>query len=392
MQRTLPPAAIGKSTNDAIDDPERAPRLLRRVGGACFAWLFAVGVGWLAIRGGRDWFKVDAIALALVVPAILVAVGVFVNAWLRWMRGKPSSELAMVFAGSATLGGMLHLLVLWIDRADHVYPYIFSHGRRLHTGRTLLAPRAEVGAGWTRGDAAVDASKVVLEVPDELRAAVAGHWRATAAMEHASIAAFSQLTLDLLSVGAPAHLVAAAQRAGLDEVRHAEIGYAIAQRIDGAEASPAPFPEAHTRRALPAHRPRALARIAVDALTDGALNEGIAARLLGQCGRDCAEPALAELLGGMAADESRHAQDSWDVIAWCLQEGGDVVHRALRQARASMPDTMGSSLPDDAREGAWTGWGVQSVALEARAYAAVRGHAQERLLAMLGDRARGEAA
>ena len=54
-------------------------------------------------------------------------------------------------------------------------------------------------------------------LPDAARRAIAQHWTRAAQMEHASVAAFSRFSLQLLAVGAPPSLLEDAHRAALDE-------------------------------------------------------------------------------------------------------------------------------------------------------------------------------
>lgn len=261
----------------------------------------------------------------------------------------------------------------------HTAAYVPSYmGRRHRKGKKLLAPAIEPGASWA------GAEPTALAVPDEARAALAAEWRDNGRKEHASVAAFAQLTLDLLAVGAPPELVAAAQSDALDEVRHAGMCFALARDIDGRAFSPAPFPDARARKLLfTASRSVALTQIAIDALADGVLNEGIASRLLAQLARRCELPAMAPVLRVMAADESRHAAHSWDIVAWCLESGGTVVASALRGAVNGMPKEVCSALPEGARDGAWERWGVHGVVMEAEAFAKTREAARTKLAALL---------
>ncbi len=74
----------------------------------------------------------------------------------------------------------------------------------------------------------------------EEREALADRWTRDATYEHASIASFARVTLDLLALGAPAALVSGAQRAGLDEVEHARIArFERAPSSRSASAAPA---------------------------------------------------------------------------------------------------------------------------------------------------------
>jgi hypothetical protein len=48
---------------------------------------------------------------------------------------------------------------------------------------------------------------------------------------------------------------------------------------------------------------------------------------------------------GIAADEARHAELAWDVLAWTLREGGDDVRHAVWASRDAVPGG-GSGGPD----------------------------------------------
>lgn len=370
-----------------FDDEVRAlrPRGLR-AGFVAFGWVFFSGLLWMSTAQTSDQSARTALlasvatGFAVAFPGFLLAVVTFYRGAIDLLRGKPASLGALLLSAGAVGAALLMDFAVWNKVLDQLYPVYFAHGRRLHRGRKILSAASRPGHGWTtpNGPLAGD-----LAIPPEAKAGVAAQWRENAAKEHASIAAFAQLTLDLLAVGAPAHLISSAQQASLDEVGHAEVAYALAKEIDGLSLVPAPFPEAHTRRALSRNRPLALAQIAVDALADGALNEGMASRLLVRLSKCSATPELSRLLKDMATDEAKHARDSWDVVEWCLEEGGELVHRALSRAAERMPDELGSPLPEAARDGAWSKWGVQGVALEQTEYVFVRRLASARLEAML---------
>ena len=378
-----PPIPSDDDDDDDDDDDARYARKTRLAAGAAFAWMFVCGALWVE-SGAKNYpdrfFESVNLGLVAGLPALVLALVIFFSGAARLVKRRKASSTALFLAATTVVTGLAMHLFLWSLWLGRAYPSYFAHGRRLHRRRTILAPRAAEGAGWL-DVAAPD----VIDAPRGARAGLAAQWRENAAKEHASIAAFAQLTLDLMTVGAPARLVAASHRASLDEVRHAELGYAVARALDGREQSPAPFPEAHTRRALSPRREVALAAIAVDALADGALNEGIASRLLARLAATSASPELGEVLRAMATDEARHAKDSWDVVVWCLEEGGELVRRALERAAGTMPLHLGSPLPPEARDGAGLAWGVQSVALEVTEYARVRRSALRRLEVLVGQ-------
>ncbi len=240
----------------------------------------------------------------------------------------------------------------------------FSRGRQLRRFGRILLPPVRGGGAWAR--------LAVGDIDRELAPELAAQWRENGRTEHASVAAFARLTLDLMALGAPPGLVASAQRDALDEIRHTELCFSLARAIDGKSESPGPFPEASRARTLPHSRTLALAKLAVDSLVDGALHEGVSARIIAKLARQCEVPSITRALRGIARDEGRHAAHGWDVVEWCVAEGGETVVSALRGAASALPVEMQSPLPTAALEGGWHKWGIHGRALEAREYAAAR--------------------
>ena len=152
-------------------------------------------------------------------------------------------------------------------------------------------------------------------------------WLEAARMEHASVAAFSRLTLDLMAVGAPLPLLAQVQAAALDEVEHARITFALASGLAGTELSPGPlsFSEAIAPRTD-------MAAIAFDAVVEGCIGETIGAYLARRVAQDLPPGEQRDVLEALADDEERHAALSWGVVAWLLREGGEPVRAAVESA------------------------------------------------------------
>jgi hypothetical protein len=348
-----------------------------------FAWVVLGSVAMMLVSHASP-FNGRAEAFFFVAVAMLLGV---LGAVLQLVRlgAYPRDERPIGFhlaAAALPIG----LVLAWVGSfMVHTAAYVPSYmGRRHRKGKKLLAPETEPGADWIQAAP----TSLAARIPDDLRGGLAAEWRDNGKKEHASVAAFAQLTLDLMAVGAPPELVAAAQRDALDEVRHAASCFAIARDIDGVAASPSPFPDARARRFLfTASRTVALTQIAIDALADGVLNEGIAARLLAQLAKKCDVPELATILREMAGDESRHAAHSWEIVAWCLEAGGAPLASALRGAVDGMPKKVCSALPEGAREGSWEAWGVHGVAMEAAAFVKTREAARVKLSALLDDHA-----
>jgi hypothetical protein len=363
---------------------ERAPpeQPAWRRSGRRALWLFAMGVAGFLLTIG---------AMVLVKNNIVVAVGFGISTAL-FVLGFAWSIAAFVRIarsddrGRVGLGMAVVLLPMLTGAAFSLYgalltvmaTYGFARGRQLRRRGKVLLPPLESGAGWARLDLAVSATP-------ELRVQLAARWRENGRTEHASVAAFARLTLDLIALGAPAELIEAANRDAMDEIRHADLCFSIARALDGRSESPGPFPAAQHAGGLPSSRPLALAKLAVSSLVDGALHEGLSARVIARLVKSCEEPVIRDALRELAADEGRHSAHGWDLVEWCLAEGGAPVAHALRGALRTLPEHVDSDLPADARSGAWEKHGIHGAALEAEEHAKARADVVRRVRTMTGE-------
>jgi hypothetical protein len=142
--------------------------------------------------------------------------------------------------------------------------------------------------------------------------AIAAYWIDVARAEHASIAAFGNLSLQLLALGAPSALLAATHAAALDEIRHARDAFAIASRFAGRSIEAGAFADAARMSAR-----ISLRELAVETFVDGCIAEARAAIEAERAALE-AEPSIADVLCGVGADEARHAALAWSILAWCL--------------------------------------------------------------------------
>jgi hypothetical protein len=337
------------------------------LGGAVMAFAAALGVASVASRS----VGTAALAVATTVAAVGALMGIRASVAALRTSGASAGLIAGGLLGTAFSLGMMLLGGL----ATLLSTVTFQRGRQLRTaqGRVLLPPLGP-GAAWAK-------AHVPIDVDDASRAALAEQWRENGRTEHASVAAFARLTLDLMALGAPPALVAAAQHDALDEIAHAEACFALARSIDGRSVGPAAFPEALRPRGWVRLRIRgfALATLAVDSLIDGALHEGVSARVVARLSRRCQDASIRTALRQIAADEGRHSAHGWDVVEWCLSEGGPAVARALEGALLALPPTMRTPLPAPAAAGAWERWGIHGHALEREEYEKAHRHLVERV-------------
>ncbi len=175
----------------------------------------------------------------------------------------------------------------------------------------------------------------------DVRDALAEHWRNQGELEHASVVAFEDLARRLTLVDAPDDLILRSLQAAQQEADHAARCFELAGRYLGESLRPG-----RLRRPLrlPRSRETELARLAVEALRDGIVNEGFAAWLAEQQLDRARDRRVQETLAVIARDEAGHAALAVDVLAWCLAEGGSTVAAAVREAAAELPARMSAGV------------------------------------------------
>ncbi len=292
-------------------------------------------------------------------------------------RGLPLSILALLVSVIGALFGAL--LTLFSTTG-------FSRGRQIRRlGKTLLPPLTD-GSRWAPPAAAIP-------LPAAERASVAEAWRENGKTEHASVAAFAGLSMDLVALGAPPELIRGAHQDALDEMRHTELCFALARSIDGSTEGPGAFPGARRAQTGSMLRSVSLARLAVDSLIEGALNEGVSARVIAALSKEVEIEPIRRVLREIAQDEARHAAHGWEVLEWCLRDGSRpadaiappsaFVRAAVFAAVQRLPATMRPSLSLAAADGRWERFGIPGRAREEEAYLELRSRVVRRTRALL---------
>ncbi|HWO25730.1 MAG TPA: hypothetical protein VNO30_43625 [Kofleriaceae bacterium] len=200
---------------------------------------------------------------------------------------------------------------------------MIRRGRPARVEGEACLPDVGAGGSW-RAPGLVPA---VDALPRALRDRLSAAWVTAAREEHASIAAFANLSLRLLALGAPPDLVADAHAAALDEIRHAQLSFELASAYADAPLAPTRFADA-ARMSASGDK----AALALETLLDGCINETVAAALADEGAALAADPAVAAALRGIAADEARHAELAWRIVAWCVRSGDRAASAALLAA------------------------------------------------------------
>ncbi len=183
------------------------------------------------------------------------------------------------------------------------------------------------GAGARAWGVATTAQPDVSGLSASARAELARAWADDAAYEHASIASFSKFSLELISFGAPAHLVAAAHEAAIDEIRHASLGFALASAYAGQPLAPGRLEAAANITCA-----RDLESLVASVVREGCVGETLAALVAGAQSAVAADSAVRQALLSIAEDETRHAELAWRTVVWAVEIGGDRVKAAARAA------------------------------------------------------------
>jgi hypothetical protein len=276
---------------------------------------------------------------------------------------RPAMGLVYVLAAAATTVLLGAGLVFYEMTNRSCPPPYGCSGRALRVGRRVVATSAVDADGW-EADLPVEDTAAL---PDELRSALARLWTESGRGEHASVPAFSRLSLSLVAQGAPASLVEAAHRAALDEIGHARLAFSLATAYAGTPVGPGPLTELQAARAVTA---TSLAELGAESLIDGCLLEGVGAEVARRALDRARDRGARAALAVIARDEASHAELAWDVVRWCVERGGDPVRRHLAAALEKAPASVSSpaipeALADALADRGWLGPAVWDDALRA---------------------------
>jgi hypothetical protein len=191
-------------------------------------------------------------------------------------------------------------------------------GRPFAVADEHRAAPLRAAAGWSDGTSVVGPSD-----PAAAQAVLRG-WEHVARAEHASVASFARLQLELLSLGAPAHLLTDCAAAMADEIEHARFGFAVVSALTGEAVSPGPLPiEGALAHSLDRrHVLRA-------AILEGCIHETLSAMHMQAVLPSVADPDLRRRLASVVDDELRHAELSWRLVAWMLRDDPSLIADAV---------------------------------------------------------------
>lgn len=203
------------------------------------------------------------------------------------------------------------------------------------------ATLAEVvpGDGWSADDAGA------VDLPEEARRQLASAWEEAACDEHAAVAAFARLALELMAFGAPSELVDDTLCAAREEVVHARLGFALASRYAGAPRAPGAFP---IGAVITRHTD--LASFAAATAREGCIGETVTTLVATECLYRTRDGGVRAALSRIVDDEAGHSRLAWRTVRWALDVGGPEVEAAVAEVFAELAD-RGLPLPERLAEG-----------------------------------------
>jgi hypothetical protein len=164
--------------------------------------------------------------------------------------------------------------------------------------------------------------------------ALGEHFARMAHLEHASVAAFDVLALELAEHGAPEELIAWACRSASDEVRHTAITRELAHRFD---ANP-------TEAEVVARPLRSLEAIAIENAREGCVRECYGAALGWYQAHSSSDVDIAAAMAQIADDETNHAALAFAVDAWACSRLDERSRARVAAARAEAVTTLRCEL------------------------------------------------
>jgi hypothetical protein len=152
------------------------------------------------------------------------------------------------------------------------------------------------------------------------------HFAQAARLEAASARAFRVLARELAFHSAPSSLVRAARRSAVEEGHHARATRRLARRFG---ATPL---RARYGATLPV---RTVEGIATENAIEGCIRETYGAAIAWWQARQAGDRRIARAMARIAADETRHANLSWDIAAWAEQRLTPAARERVERAKAN---------------------------------------------------------
>jgi hypothetical protein len=236
-------------------------------------------------------------------------------------------------------------------------------GTPLETEHQRLMRRRPVPVPWSETTAAA--------LTPEERARLGETWTRRAAAEYLAVSTFAVLAIDLVAAAAPADVLSLCLRAGIDEVRHAELCLRMIEIYGGKRVLPPPG-----MSSLPDDpgAPR-LHQALANTMLVSCVSETYATTVLSATRDLTVDPTAQEVLTSIYSDEVMHARLGWSYLRYALDRGGDDARsprprRWCRSRCAASPPWSSASARIGAVTEAVRGHGLMTPAEERQIFSA----------------------
>ena len=205
-----------------------------------------------------------------------------------------------------------------IDAYEPTSPWWLS-GTPLEAEHHRLMRRRSVPIPWAETTAA--------SLTDAERARLAATWMRRSEAEYLAVSTFSVLAIDLVAAMAPADVLSLCLRAGIDEIRHAEMCLRMAQIYSGKQNLPVPG-----MSSLPddPDRPK-LHQALANTMLVSCVSETYATTVLSATRDLTTDPTAQAVLTSIYSDEVMHARLGWSYMRHAIEVGGQGVIDAAAQ-------------------------------------------------------------
>jgi hypothetical protein len=201
----------------------------------------------------------------------------------------------------------------------------------------VIENRARTATTSVRGDwcsrlrpAAVDGDTAVR---------LAAHWTEIARFEHASIASFARMCLQLMQLGAPPSLLLATRAALGDEIEHARLAFGLASAYAGRELGAGPIEVAGSLGGG-----GDLHAIVEGLVREACVEETLSAIEASEAASLAEDPGVAAILEQIASDELCHARLGWQTLRWILEAHPEIRDFALDRLATAVAHAREAAL------------------------------------------------
>ncbi|MBA2541444.1 MAG: ferritin-like domain-containing protein [Deltaproteobacteria bacterium] len=203
----------------------------------------------------------------------------------------------------------------------------------------------------------------VAKLTDAERARLAGTWTRRSEAEYLAISTFSVLAIDLVAAMAPADVISLCLRAGIDEIRHAEMCLRMIEIYSPPGAvKPMPKPGMSSLPDDP-DRPK-LHQALANTMLVSCVSETYATTVLSATRDLTTDPTAQAVLTSIYSDEVMHARLGWSYMRHAIEIGGqgviDAAAAMLPRALRGVANVVERERPEGAVTEAVRGHGLMT--------------------------------